>query len=278
MKRRAVLARVAIGLAFLAGAGGLTAVPAIGDEQARRPARFSFVSGGKMILVDEYEPTEAGNHPSALVLHGAGGMLFDGPEMRRMAMQLAAGGVRAYVVHYFDGSGVVFTTSDRVLQAHFDAWLAVVRDAVNFACEKQEAGEYGQPIGIYGYSMGAFLGIAVSSDNRNVAALAEQAGGIWNHQLRLGRMPVVLMIHGRADRRVPFGKYALPLEAALKQRGTSPATLFIDGEGHGFSAAAQAKARTAATAFLQREIPEENGLHGTEYPAISAGKKRIGEN
>ena len=269
MKRLAVLARVALGLAFLTTA-------ARGDEQARRPASLSFVSGGKMIRVDAYEPAGAADHPSALVLHGAGGMLFDGPEMRRVASQLAAGGVRAYVVHYFDGSGVVFTTSNRVLQEHFDAWLAVVRAAVNFAGKKQAAGEYGKPMGIYGYSMGAFLGIAASSDHPGVGALVEQAGGVWDNQMnRLGRMPPVLMIHGRADRRVPFDKYAVPLARTLHARGTPVQTLFFDGEGHGFSPSAQAQARLAAARFIRRQLAPGKSAPPTGKPVRGTSRDAI---
>ncbi|MGI8890407.1 MAG: hypothetical protein ACR2G0_06435, partial [Chthoniobacterales bacterium] len=38
-----------------------------------------FSSGGARILVDVYTPVANGVHPPVLVLHGAGGMLFDGP-------------------------------------------------------------------------------------------------------------------------------------------------------------------------------------------------------
>ena len=213
--------------------------------------------------------------PCALVLHGAGGVLFDGPEMRRVARELAANGVRAYVVHYFDGSGVAFTTSTRVLSEHFAEWREVVESALAYTQRQQ--GTPLQRVGIYGYSMGAFLGIAASSDNPGVGALAEQAGGVWDNQMgRLGRMPPVLMIHGRTDRRVPFEKYAVPLAQALRARGTPVQTLFLDGEGHGFSPSAQAQARLAAALFIRGQLapgkstpPTGKPVRGTYLGAIS---------
>ena len=203
--------------------------------------------------------------PCAVVLHGAGGVVFDGPEMRRVARELAANGVRAYVVHYFDGSGVAFTTSTRVLSEHFAEWREVVESALAFAQKQQ--GTPTQRVGIYGYSMGAFLGIAASSDNPGVGALAEQAGGVWDNEMnRLGRMPPVLMIHGRDDRRVPFDKFAVPLEQTLRARGTPVQTLFFNGEGHGFSPLAQARAQLEAARFIRRRLAPGKSAPRTGKP------------
>ena len=105
----------------------LLSVPFLRGEPTSARTTLSFESHGKTIRVDVFEPVSFATYGDALVLHGAGGVLFDGPEMHRMARQLASSGVRAYVIHYFDGSGVAFTTHDAVLRAHHDEWLAVVR-------------------------------------------------------------------------------------------------------------------------------------------------------
>ena len=224
------------------------------DRQRITVTSDRFPSGGKSVKEDCYRPAAPEHYPIVLVLHGAGGIFFDGPEMRRMARRLAEAGMEARVIHYFDGSGVAFTPSDRVLRAHHDEWLKVVRDAVDQASGITVPDiDRITPVMIYGYSMGAFLGVEASSDNRSVVALAEQAGGDWDNQTnRVGRMPPVLMIHGREDRRVPFEKYAVPLEKLLIRRGTIPETRFVSGERHVFSPAAQAKVRETVVEFFRR--------------------------
>ncbi len=266
MKRGACWLTGTILFAFLS----LVALPAQATDAVAHH-RLAFVSHGKTIRVDEFAPTSVGPHPGALVLHGAGGMFFDGPEMRRVARGLAQCGIRAEVVHYFDGSGVVFTSKTETLQAHFAEWLGVVRDAAGWTQARAGATRQ-QPVAVYGYSMGAFLGIAVSSDNHQVGALVEQAGGVWDGKMsRLGRMPPVLMIHGRDDRRVPFDKFALPLETALKQRGSGCETLFFDHEGHGLSPTAQARARETTAKFIRRRLAAENPASSTTRPDRQPG-------
>ncbi len=271
-RRRWLTGLLAVGLAAL-----LVPHVAASNPDDYQQSTLFFESHGKRIRVDCFEfaanapdhlPT--GDDRSAtrdvLVLHGAGGVIFDGPEMRRIGRAFATQGIRAYVVHYFDGSGIVATRSIRTLNEHFNEWQDVVRDAVVFA-QSRENPPGNRPVAIYGYSMGAFLGLAASSDNARVGALVEQAGGVWDNDTgRLHRMPPVLMIHGRADERVPFNKFVPPLQRALRERGAPVETLFIDGEGHGFSPAAQANARRAAVDFVQRRLPPQKVGFRTKKP------------
>lgn len=214
--------------------------------------RLSFESGGRAIRVDFFQPAAPGPRPAILVLHGAGGMVFDGPEMKRVAEQLARAGNAVYLVHYFNRTGTLFAR-DGVMQEHFETWLGTVRDAVGFAQGRQ--GADAAPVGIYGYSLGAFLAVAAASDNSRVGAVVEQAGGVWNgKEERIGRMPPVLMLHGRDDQRVPPVKYAQPLQKLLGRRGAAVETRFFPGEGHGFTPPAQARAREEATAFFAQRL------------------------
>lgn len=214
-----------------------------------------FTSGGRTIRVDCLEPTAPGSHPAILVLHGAGGTIFDGPEMRRVAARLAAAGNAAYVVHYFNRTGD-FAVRDARMQENFDRWLDTVREAIRWAQGQGAAPVTGaRPVGVYGYSLGAFLALAAASDNPRVGAVVEHAGGIWNgKQERIGRMPPVLLVHGRADGRVPFTRYALPLVDVLKRRGATFETRFVPGETHRFTTAAQAQVREEAVAFFARRL------------------------
>ncbi len=217
--------------------------------QVVRAERLSYQSDGKRILVDHYSPKIATGR-TVVVLHGAGGLLFDGPRMRRVARSLASGGNDVYFVHYFDQTGTI-AARDPEMQARFEQWLATVRAGIAWA----HARTGGRPVGIYGYSLGAFLAVAASSDNPMVGAVTEQAGGVWNSNYqRIRRMPPVLMVHGKEDQRVPFAKYAQPLERLLRERGKRVETDFVEGEGHVFSEKAMQLVRPRVVEFFARAL------------------------
>ncbi len=212
--------------------------------------RVAFLSGGKKIAVDRFAPIGTPTSHAILVLHGAGGTLLDGPEMRRKADSLAAAGNTVYLVHYFNRTGS-FVAVDSTMQQHFNVWLETVRDAATWAATESKA----RSVGIYGYSLGAFLAVAAASDNPRVGAVVEQAGGVWNSQeQRIGRMPPVLIVHGREDRRVPFAKYAEPLARLLRERHALAGTLYLPNEGHVFTAPANAQVSAKAAPFFAHHL------------------------
>jgi dienelactone hydrolase len=214
-------------------------------------SQISTQSGGVRIRIDKFTPARGGKHPAILVLHGAGGTLLDGPEMRRVAHQLAEAGNTVYLVHYFNRTGTVFGL-DAGMQKNFSAWLATVRDCIRFA---QQDSNDPSPVGIYGYSLGGFLALAAASDNPAVGAVVEHAGGIWNGETkRIKRMPPVLVVHGEGDQRVPFQKYAQPLVGVLRDRGVPPQMRFFPGEGHVFTASAMSIVRAKAVEFFRQRL------------------------
>ncbi|HEY1583719.1 MAG TPA: dienelactone hydrolase family protein, partial [Chthoniobacterales bacterium] len=198
--------------------------------------RRSFVSGGKTILVDVYTPSSGGLHPPVLVLHGAGGMLFDGPEMSRVARALASADFTVYQVHYFDRTNTWFARQ-AVLLKLFPTWGGTVHDAVEWV---RSVSARGQSIGIFGYSLGVFAAIEEARRNPTIGAVAEEAGGFWQgHPEGPTRQPLppILVIHGTADTRVPEAKYTEPLIAYLRAHDDLFEKSFYPGEGHVFSAA-----------------------------------------
>lgn len=214
-------------------------------------SKISTQSGGHRICIDKYATTQRGKLPAILVLHGAGGTLLDGPEMRRVAHQLAEAGNTVYLVHYFNRTGTLVAL-DAGMQKNFPAWLATVRDSIQFA---QRDSTNPSPVGIYGYSLGGFLALAAASDNPAVGAVVEHAGGIWNGEAeRIRHMPPVLVVHGEGDRRVPFQKYAKPLVTVLRERGAAPKVRFFPGEGHVFTAVAMSNVRDAAVEFFRQHL------------------------
>lgn len=214
-------------------------------------SKISVQNDGHRIRIDKYAAPQSGKPPAILVLHGAGGTLLDGPEMRRVARQLAEAGNTVYLVHYFNRTGTI-VAMDAGMQKNFPAWLATVRDCIRFA---QEDSMTPSPVGIYGYSLGGFLALAAASDNSAVGAVVEHAGGIWNGKAeRIKHMPPVLVVHGEGDRRVPFQKYAQPLVAVLRERGATPKVRFFPGEGHVFTAVAMSSVRAAAAEFFHQHL------------------------
>ncbi|HVF72764.1 MAG TPA: dienelactone hydrolase family protein [Chthoniobacterales bacterium] len=221
-------------------------------EDQVRPERLFFESGGRKIRADRYPPVGKPSHRSVIVLYGAGGMVFDGPSMRRVARSLAANGDTAYLLHYYNRTGSVVAI-DSTMQKHFGAWLETVRDGVRWV--HRQPGNGARPIGLHGYSLGGFLALAAASDNPLVGAVTEQAGGIWNsEEKRLGKMPPVLLVHGLEDKRVPMEKYARPLLRLLRQRGAKVETEFVPGEGHVFSEAAMTKIRPKVAEFFAQQL------------------------
>lgn len=216
-------------------------------------ARQHFISDGARILVDVYTPTTPGRHPPILVLHGAGGMLFDGPEMSRVAAALASAGFAAYQVHYFDRTHTWFARQ-AVLLKLFPLWRATVQDAVNRVhAQRPDAPR----IGLFGYSLGAFAAIETARRDPRIGAVAEEAGGFWHgHPEGPTRQPLppILVIYGTADKRVPNEKYTQPLIAYLRAHHDPFAERAYPGEGHDFSAAARARVREQVTRFFERQL------------------------
>lgn len=236
----------------LVAAGGCASAPN-GKPAAFTVAQRSFASSGVKILVDVYTPKAADRHPPILVLHGAGGMLFDGPEMTRVAEQLATAGFECYQVHYFDRTHTWFARQ-AVLLKLFPTWRATVQDAVNWVHqERPEAPK----VGIFGYSLGAFAAIETARRDPSIGPVVEEAGGFWHgHPEGPTRQPLppLLVLHGTADTRVPNEKYTQPLLAYLQAHHDRYEKKFFPGEGHVFSAAARAAIRADAVKFFQANL------------------------
>jgi dienelactone hydrolase len=234
---------------------GISMLPSwvAGAEVANaRPTTLYFESASRKIRVDRYAPVRTPSHRAVIVLYGAGGMVFDGPSMKRVARALADAGDTVYLLHYYNRTGTIVAL-DSTMRRHFNEWLATLRDGIAWVHGREEK----KPIGIYGYSLGGFLALAAASNNPLVGAVTEQAGGLWgSDEKRVGKMPPVLMVHGLEDKRVPVEKFAKPLLHVLRKRGGHVETEFVPGEGHVLSEAAMAKVRPKVAKFFQREARE----------------------
>ncbi len=211
----------------------------------------SFQSGGRRIKVETFLPKGTDKRPAVLVLYGSGGALLGKNQMTAFARRVAAGGMAAFLVHYFNRTGTL-VTGDKGIDEHWPKWNATVRDGVGFVAAHPRVDA--RAIGSFGYSLGAFLAVSESTEDRRILAVAELAGGIFDKLHGKSRhFPSLLILHGRADERVPV-RHADRLEKEARRTGTKPEVRIYDGEGHTLTPAALNDAETRALRFLQQRL------------------------
>jgi dipeptidyl aminopeptidase/acylaminoacyl peptidase len=157
----------------------------------------------------------------------------------------------AFLVHYFDRTGTFFA-GDGTIGRHLHVWEDTVIDCVSFAANHPRVRR--ESIGIFGYSLGAFLAVSVASRDSRVDAVAEVAGGLFTYLGgKLRRVPPTLAMHGTDDRRVNV-RYAHELDRVARRLGVPPVLKLYPGEGHVLSESAMADARARSLAFLSRQL------------------------
>ena len=264
------LSKISVCTALTALCALICATAAAAESITRSKVRLK--TPGYDIAAEIFEPAGFGKRPVVLVLHGAGGRLLDGPEMRRMARALAAEGNAVYVLRYFGRTGTIVAL-DSTMQRHFGDWLETVRSSI---VAVQDARGDASPVGIYGYSLGAFVALRAASDNPRVGAVVVHAGGVFNETYdRIGRLPPVLMIHGERDARVPFARYAQPLIPVLRRRARALETRFFRDEGHGFTQASMASVRAEAAKFFRRHLRRSPGERARPGTRLTAYRQRV---
>ena len=235
-------------------AGSVSSPPAFAASESAvsiQKTRESFSSGGRKISVETFAPATPGRHPAVLVLHSSFGTLVGKGELERFSRALAERGMVAFLVRYYDRTGTIFA-GDAGIGKHLHEWEATVGDAMDFAAAHPLVRR--ESIGIFGYSLGAFLAVSQASRDRRVDAVAEVAGGIFTYLGgRLQRVPPMLILHGIADERVKVG-YAHELERAARKLGARPMVKLYPGDGHVLSKPALADASQRAIDFLAGQL------------------------
>ena len=210
------------------------------------------MSGGHRIRVETFAPSETGRHPAVLVLHSSAGTIVGKAPLVDLCRRLAAQGQLAMLVHYYDRTGTLWS-GDKTITKLWPTWAATVEDAVNYAVSNPRVRP--NSIGIFGYSLGAFLAVEAASRDKRVVAVAEVSGGIFDaRQSTLNQVPPTLILHGRADERVSVS-YALGLEKTARKLG-QPATMKLyDGEGHVLKPPAMSDAMERTLKFFAAHLP-----------------------
>jgi carboxymethylenebutenolidase len=234
----------------------LLAVPAARAEVPAEKGRVedSFLSGGKKVAVERYEPTAGSKYPAILLLPAIDGLdKAHGDLYRRAARRYADKGYVVLLVKYFDrtratpaerkalresffrhAKGVATPAEEKVLDVHFRAWTGAVADAAKYASNLPNVD--GDHVGLVGFSLGATVALSATTRyDLKLAALAEFFGTL-PRELRpdLKKLPPTLIIHGEEDQVVPAEQaYILVGLLSLRQR-THEAEVY-PGVGHMFS-------------------------------------------
>jgi carboxymethylenebutenolidase len=212
----------------------------------------SYDSEGSSIRIHVHEPDTAGRHPALLLLHGSGGSVSYWVD--RFAPTLGNFGVASYAPHYFDKTGTQRATVETILDGkHFAAWLTAIRDAISYIAARPSVDP--QRIGLLGISLGAYLGLALATEDSRIRAVVELSGGIpvgWEDRVT-SAMPPVLIIHGMQDSVVPVSE-AYKLQSLLERNHVAHQVEILPNESHWFSAAAQPRLLMTCASFLGRYL------------------------
>jgi dienelactone hydrolase len=205
----------------------------------------TFISGGKPIRIDHYPPNPAGSSPAVILIHGSGGPLHG---MDPFASQAALFGVHVFVLHYFERTGHYWVSPSQI-ESNFLAWLETLKDAVSFVAS--QPGVDISRIGLLGFSLGAYLSLALATQDSRIAAVAELFGGLPEQFTKhAGNLPPVLILHGAQDTTVPVER-AHELERILQQHKIPYQIKIYPDQGHVFRGLAQLDAMRRVAQFFR---------------------------
>jgi carboxymethylenebutenolidase len=208
----------------------------------------TFLSNGKPIRLDHYPPNRAGSSPAVILIHGSGGPLHG---LDPFAGQAAQFGVHVFVLHYFERTGHNWVAPSQI-EPHFPDWLDTVKDAVSFV--SGQPGVAANRIGLLGFSLGAFLSLALATQDSRIAAVAELFGGLPEQFIKdAGNLPPVLILHGEQDTTVPINQ-AHELERILQQNKIPYQIKIYPDQGHVFRGLAQLDAVRRVAQFFRNHL------------------------
>ncbi|HEX8311847.1 MAG TPA: dienelactone hydrolase family protein [Chthoniobacteraceae bacterium] len=229
----------------------LSAGAALQASGAVEESSATFLSDGRKVRAEVFQPTGVEKAPAILVLHGAGGMDYGNRYVRQIASAFAASGYATYLIHYFDRTGHSYA-GDATIRANFASWLDAVSDAVGFVASQPRVDS--KRVATFGYSLGGYLAVAHAARDPRIRAVVELAGGIdESFAKKVERMPPTLIVHGTEDRRVEPER-ARELERLLKKVGAEYQTEYYEGEGHVLSPMTALDALSKGLTFLDRHL------------------------
>jgi carboxymethylenebutenolidase len=175
-------------------------------------------------------PKRQGIHPAVIILYGAAGWRQD---YISLAKAYSNSGFVSLVLDYFAVTGQGTTEAER--QSMWPQWQAMIRNAIMLL--KNHSASKDRPIGLIGYSMGAFLAVSVASSSPDVKAVVDFFGGGRPETIEndIINFPPLLILHGEEDKIVPVSN-AYTLRNAVITQGGHVEMHIYQNEQHAFSA------------------------------------------
>ncbi|MES2306564.1 MAG: dienelactone hydrolase family protein [Gemmatimonadota bacterium] len=176
-------------------------------------------------------PAAPGPHPAVLLLPGSYGWR---PDYARFARSFADSGFVALAIDYYaeSGRGASPTAEGR----NWPVWQATVRNAVAYLENTPAVAD--MPVGVVGYSRGAFLAISVAGSTPDIKAVVDFYGAGSDADPpddQIPRFPPLLILHGEADSEVPVA-LAHRLFDRMRARGGDVEMHLYPGAQHVFNA------------------------------------------
>jgi carboxymethylenebutenolidase len=208
----------------------------------------TYTSGGKPIAADVFYPNRSGRYPIVLALHGSGGFHAGYGTFPQM---LADRGFYVILPRYFESTGTGWA-HPTIIRQHFPEWMTTISDGIDYATQQPQADS--DRIGIVGFSLGAYLGLSLGSQQPRVRALVDFFGGLPDHFVeRIQHLPPVLILHGERDNVVPVTE-AHKVENLYRTRGADYEMKLFRNAGHGFSGFDMLDAGQRTYFFLKKHL------------------------
>ncbi|MGY3452281.1 dienelactone hydrolase family protein [Bradyrhizobium sp. USDA 4353] len=219
------------------------------------PQELTVTAADASITIKLFAGQREGPRPAVIILHGAQGLERYAAAYSRYAQALAANGIDAALVSYYDATDLgQMSSADRTIrQAYFSAhvatWSERVRAAVSLLTRREG---FSGRIGLLGFSNGGFVAVATAASDPRISALAVfYAGRLDVPEPGAFHLPPLLALHGDADRTVRLSSGKVLVEEAKAHGGEADLVVY-PGMDHGFDfdakrpESADALARTVA--------------------------------
>jgi carboxymethylenebutenolidase len=230
-----------------------------------------YTCASKSIKVECFEPVVGdmfeGKFPAIVLLHDSAGLglPMPGPFYRLCCQMLAREGYVVLLVHYLDQTGHKQVTPKQVTRENFKAWRDTVRQAVKYLARHKHVDPL--RIGLLGFSLGAYLSLAVAGQtDLKIAAVGEFFGGL-HEDLRkeVKTLPPTLIVHGDKDKVVPI-QQAFALKKFLESRKLKFEMLICAGQEHMFRG-------ESMTSKVLRDVQRSTLLFFANYLKNAGSKK-----
>lgn len=211
----------------------------------------SYLSQGKMIRVERFEPRAEGKYPAVMLLHGSAGMAIGGKELREAGRKLAAEGFVAHLVHYFDATGTRRADKQTMINK-FPNWIQTLADGLTYLARQPNVDS--KHLGLVGFSLGGYLSVSLAMYDPRVSAVVEYFGGLPSPLAKdLRELPPTLILHGEDDKVVPVAE-ARTLASRFRAKQLTHELKIYQGQGHGLIGRDADDAAERTLRFLDRHV------------------------